>query len=162
MVFVCERWDAPCSFIYLRFILSSPSEKVPPLLALSLHPLHISTPFPGKNCRLETQVLKDPTTYHEEFTKIHLVMLIFEAPILILLLGKCFQSLRAQMALDLVVSAPQSPVMNRGAVRDTEITRQSCPAPTQQAADARSIVTGSSSVRPWEAQMRDVTSPKKD
>ena len=89
-------------------------------------------------------------------------MLIFEAPILILLLGKCFQSLRAQMALDLVVSAPQSPVMNRGAVRDTEITRQSCPAPTQQAADARSIVTGSSSVRPWEAQMRDVTSPKKD
>lgn len=89
-------------------------------------------------------------------------MLIFKAPILILLLGKCFQSLGAQMVLDLVVSAPQSPIMNRGAVRDTEITRQSCPAPTQQAADAKSILRGSSSVCPWEAQMRDVTSPNKD
>lgn len=92
----------------LLLLLSYRKSPLLPALALNRHLLHISTPFPGPNCRLKTQIWKDSTIYPEEFTKIHPVMLIFKAPLFIPLLGECFQSLGAQMALDLEVSAPLS------------------------------------------------------
>ena len=139
----------------LLLLLSYRKSPLLPALALNRRLLHISTPFPGPNCRLKTQIWKDSTIYPEEFTKIHPVMLTQKSP--------PFHPPSWRMLSKF--GSPNGPgpggfctpvrIMNRGAVRDTEITPQSCPASTQQAADARSILRSSSPVCPQEAQMHD-------
>lgn len=99
-------------------------------------------------------------TYHQEFTKIYLVMLIIKGLFSSFFLENASKVWKLKWpwhcwSLRLSLSTSWTPVQ-----WETQLTRQSCPAPIQQVSDAQSILR-SSPMFPWKPQMRHITFSKR-